>query len=539
MRRTVWTRTLCLVTAAALAQSTPPELARIEVAFADMNDALGAIGLIDSGYTASYGGRDRAAWDRMLEARRSEVRDGLGRLPIDALSDQDARAATLMRSSVEPTDASAGLAPVARCADARQANLGYTALSEALYACFDKLGNNVEFEGGKLTRVAAFDSLAQLAEPERRKSLFLALTPLWQSINGGGEAGSPYRRLIRMAAAEARQKGSGIDAAARTLGVSSAVVESWLTQILDTWRQVSGDESIEPWDYRYAGGAAERALGEHVSRDALGSLSARYYSDLGADLKAMGVIYDLEPRPGKAPLAYADFVSRGRYVDGKWRATVARVSANYSRGGLGVLNELVHEDGHVVHMMAVRTRPAFMDLGDSLFVEAFADITSWNTYDPAWQRKYLGRGVPEPQSLRSLYSGVMLDVAWALFELRMLRDPAADPNAVWTEITSRYLRVVPHPELAWWAVRGQLVGSPGYMINYGLGAVLTADLRGRIRDQLGPLEAGDRRWYGWITEHLLRSGQERETADLLREFLGRPVSPDALIADLRRIADPH
>jgi hypothetical protein len=87
MRRTVWTTSLCLVTAAALAQSTPPALARIEGAFADMNDAVGAIGLIDSGYTANYRDRDRAAWDRMLEARRSEVRDGLGRLPIGALSD--------------------------------------------------------------------------------------------------------------------------------------------------------------------------------------------------------------------------------------------------------------------------------------------------------------------------------------------------------------------------------------------------------------------------------------------------------------------
>jgi Zn-dependent M32 family carboxypeptidase len=133
----------------------------------------------------------------------------------------------------------------------------------------------------------------------------------------------------------------------------------------------------------------------------------------------------------------------------------------------------------------------------------------------------------------------MLDVAWALFELNMLRDPAADPNAVWTSITSRYLHIVPHSELAWWAVRVQLVGSPGYMVNYGLGAVLTADLRGRIRDQLGPFETGDQRWYGWITERLLRSGQKRETADLLREFLGRPVSPDALVADLRRIAELH
>jgi Zn-dependent M32 family carboxypeptidase len=129
----------------------------------------------------------------------------------------------------------------------------------------------------------------------------------------------------------------------------------------------------------------------------------------------------------------------------------------------------------------------------------------------------------------------MLDVAWALFELRMLRAPTQDPNAVWTEITSRYLHVIPHPELSWWAVRVQLVNSPGYMVNYGLGAVVTADLRQRIATQLGPFATGDERWFGWLSQNLLSSGQTHETAALLREFLGRSVSPQALLTEIGRM----
>jgi Zn-dependent M32 family carboxypeptidase len=129
----------------------------------------------------------------------------------------------------------------------------------------------------------------------------------------------------------------------------------------------------------------------------------------------------------------------------------------------------------------------------------------------------------------------MLDVAWALFDLRMLRNPSADPNLVWTDITHRYLHVKPHPELAWWAVRVQLVHKPGYMVNYGLGAVITADIRQRIAEELGPFATGDARWYGWISDQLLKTGEEHETAQLLQQFLGRPVSPQALLSQLHRL----
>ena len=132
----------------------------------------------------------------------------------------------------------------------------------------------------------------------------------------------------------------------------------------------------------------------------------------------------------------------------------------------------------------------------------------------------------------------MLDAAWALFELELLRSPDADPNVVWTRITSRYLHVVPHPELPWWALRVQLVDQPGYMINYGLGAVLTADLRRRTRDRIGVFDAGNRLWYAWSARTLLRFGNSITTPALLRRFFGRRVSDAALIAQIRRIGAP-
>jgi Zn-dependent M32 family carboxypeptidase len=117
----------------------------------------------------------------------------------------------------------------------------------------------------------------------------------------------------------------------------------------------------------------------------------------------------------------------------------------------------------------------------------------------------------------------------------MLRDPASDPNAVWTDITSQYLHIVPHPEVPWWAVRVQLVSRPGYMVNYGLGAVLTAEIRKRTSEAIGEFDAGNARWYVWSSEQMLRYGSERSAKALMQSLLGRPPSPEAVLSQIRRI----
>ena len=167
--------------------------------------------------------------------------------------------------------------------------------------------------------------------------------------------------MIAGAAAEAAKNGSEIDNAARDVGIDPLEVEHWLVQILDAWRESSGDAMVEPWDFRYQTGEADRLLGTYIPRESLLPVNERYYRDLGADLGKMGTLYDMGARPDKAALAYTEFVVHGRIVNGNWRPTIARVSAPYERGGLFVLNELVHENGHVVNITAIRNRPAFVD----------------------------------------------------------------------------------------------------------------------------------------------------------------------------------
>ena len=512
------------------------KVSAVEYLYADVSDANTVLATIDSGLLSRYQGRDRAAWEQLYSKKRAKLVKELEKLPASGLSGGDTRAIAAMRKQMKAfTGGGALFSPAAKCQDAVRKDIAYPDLKSALVACFVEIGNSLTLEGGTINRVSALDLLHEASDPGRRKAVFLAFVPLWQAINGNNEPDSPYRRMIAGAAAEAARNGSEIDNAARDVGIDPPAVELWLVQMLDAWRESSDDVMAEPWDFRFQTGEADRLLGTYIPREALQPINHRYYRDLGADLEQMGTLYDLAPRPEKAALAYTEFVTHGRLVNGAWRPTVARVSAPYERGGLFVLNELVHENGHVVNITAIRNRPAFVDWPSDLFAEAFADVPAWSTYEPVWQRRYLGHEAPEQLSLRALYSVVILDVAWSLFELRMFRAPTSDPNSLWTEITSHYLHIVPHPEFSWWAVRVQLVDLPGYMVNYGFGAILTAEMREHITETLGAFDSGDSRWYTWLSEHLLRYGSERDTRTLMRDFLGRPVSPQALLEQIHRL----
>jgi hypothetical protein len=517
----------------------PGRVEEAEALFLEFLDASNAVDYINSGMVSEYEGKEATAWEAKLRDRHQALLANLDGVDLDKLSPEDKAAIAAMRVTLadfgDPSPAVANDPDNPECKDAAMRDLDNEGLSAALSGCYREIGNQLKFEQGTVDRGTALGLLSDIEEPERRKTLFDAFLPLWTALNGNNEPDSPYRRLITKASAEAASNGSGIEAAARAIGVSVADVERWLTQILEAWRDANPSGMVEPWDYRYANGEANRRLAAVLEGPSIVATDHRFYLDLGVDLEKLGVVYDIKDRPDKSPLAYTDFLRRGRYVDGAWQPTIARVVGRYEDGGLSALNELVHENGHAVHISAIRNRPAFTDWTDTIFTEAFADVPSWSVYEPAWQRKYLGTELPEAMSLRALYGAVMLDVAWSLFEIRMLRDPASDPNAVWTDITSQYLHIVPHPEVPWWAVRVQLVSRPGYMVNYGLGAVLTAEIRKRTSEAIGVFDAGNVRWYVWSSEQMLRYGSERSAKALMQSLLGRPPSPEAVLSQIRRI----
>ena len=472
-------------------------------------------------------------------------------LPADGRDPDDRRAIDAMRETVgllasgDPSLSLAVETPPGGVDDDRPAEAvletdGLPALLVRTTAAYGAAAESVDLDGRTVDRLELLARLATEPDAAVRRRLFLALEPVWRSVDGDGGPASPYRVALRASAEAWRRDGSPVDANARALGIDPASVEPWLRAILETWRDSAVTGPIEPWNERHATGAFARSYAAELSLAELRAINDASYTALGADLATLGIQYDLEPRPGRGPVPVAFMldVDVPRLTPAGWTSGEQWVLAGYGHPRVVDLGELLHETGHAIHSRAIRTRPAFAVLREAhtTFIEALGDLVAWDLYEPAWQAVRLGRSVPLEVGLRARYGDVVRDVAWSLFEIELHRAPDRAPNDVWTEITSSYLGVVPHPEWSWWAIRGQLVQSPGYMVNYGLGAVVTADLRARLRELRGDWLTGDPGWYDAVSEAIYRWGGEREPGDVLGTFLGRPVSPDALLDDLGRLA---
>jgi hypothetical protein len=522
-------------------------LERIERRYSDTRELHYQVGVtVARGAEQSERGVPLRDLVRAYAGGRTHLLGELEALDTNSLGVEDRRAARAMRATLDrtPPDSSAFGPPAASVAtpectyDPRQivaGDGGHERLQARMYECYGAAARAIVVGRDTLDRLTILGRLGNTADAARRRELFMALAPVWQSVNAGNADTSPYRLMLGHSAARWRRDGSPIAAAAHTLGLDSARVEATLVAILTTWRDHSSAERMEPWDWWYASGAASGKLSPLISKAKLREINDRAYRELGADPAVLDVRYDLEPRPGKTPVAYCDFGSPPRVAGRQWSRAQPWVFATYRDGGFDNLYELLHESGHAVHIAAIRTRPAFADWPDSdPFSEALGELVALEIYEPAWQLRYLGDSATTRASLRAKYAGVVLDVAWALLELRLHADPTRDPNAEWTRITSEYLRIVPHPELSWWAMRGQLVESPGYMMNYALGAIVAAELRSRARTLRGPL-VNDRGVYPWLSERIYRFGLERSSRTVIEEFLGRPLTAATLEGDMRRM----
>jgi len=149
--------TAALAGLALAACASRPLVDAAESTYADLVDAQGVVGAMDSGLFTSYRGRDKRGWEAEVRTRREQLAATLARTPEARESGTDARVLGILKSKLDASreDAADANSPHLKCADAKRANLTRTELSAALTACFTEIASNLEFEGKRLDRVTA------------------------------------------------------------------------------------------------------------------------------------------------------------------------------------------------------------------------------------------------------------------------------------------------------------------------------------------------------------------------------------------------
>ena len=518
--------------------TSDPSFAVLEAAYAAYLEAWG--GWMVGHHRGLSGGIGAGLVSTLIDAR-SRLGLLLVSEPWDTLSADDAAALQTLRACLPDLDTWAEPLDGHIFADGREAETEIEPTASLRRATFDAWGAamaGLAVGAERFDRLRVTSMLAREDDAIRRRSLFLSMEPAWQTLNGDDGPTSPYRRLLADSAARWKRDGSPIDANAAGLGMDPATVEPTMRRILGAFRAVAiGPGLVEPWDYRHRVGGLARRLDPFVPLARLREINDEHLRSVGADPATLNVGYDIHPHRDRPVIPTAFTVSEDiavRAGDGTWTPARPWVFATYAEGGIGNLEELLHESGHALHYAAIRTRPALFSWppDQAAFVEAVADVVGWTVHEPAFLKEHLGVDVTTRESVIARFGGVALDAAWTLFEIELHRHPDRSPNKVWAEIAERDLGIHGHPEWSWWAGRGQLIDGPGYLANYALGAIMVAAVRARVQVTRGDWSLGDPGWYAHVSDALLRFGGGRTPASLLEAFLGGPLTADALIVNI-------
>jgi hypothetical protein len=530
------------------------------------------LGILETEYLSA-----RDARDRLDVARATGVPEDVSALEADAhrtslvvhtslasfppglaagMDEEDRRALRSIRDGIAAADIyQLPVAPAAEraaCEDPDTVRAAILAGGKVLQAhvetAFAAIAADLAIGNERMTRLQVLARLGQEPDPEARRALFLGMLPLWRAVDGDGADASPYRVLVGESADRWRRGHSPVAQNAAALGVKPGDIETWALTALAAWRaavvepaRARGEPLMEPWDWWWRAGDLQRAV-DPLEPEVVMAANSAYAASLGADLDALAVTFDVSPRPGRpaVPMAFTTFGGRPhRRADGSWSPGRPVVVMTDLKGGYPELGELVHETGHAIHIAGIRTRPAFADWPDSdAVVEALADVLALDLAEPSWLRHWLPGApeVPVATAIRSRYAEIVLDAAWAVFELKMHAAPFRRASDVWTEITGTWLGIAPHPEWSWWAIRGQLVESPGYMSNYAVGAVLATSIRASLRGSLGSWTTGSPRWYPWLRDRVFRFGLQQPSREVIHDLLGRAPTADPLLAEINRAA---
>ncbi len=193
--------TACLVLAVAAgchasptATPAPSPLAPLEDSYQSLRYWNDQIGVTEArGATQSVHQVPVAIMEQKRDSARAVFQTRLAAVPI-ALTPADSIALNVIRESSRSLlrvrvrlelgrsqlPSRATIRPTVSCASLRELDR----LAARVLSCYGKATENIEVDGERLNRLEILGRLGRTEDPAKRERLFLALQPVWRSING-------------------------------------------------------------------------------------------------------------------------------------------------------------------------------------------------------------------------------------------------------------------------------------------------------------------------------------------------------------------
>ena len=165
-------------------------VASAESLFLELRDVRDHIDVADAA------GRSSSAYIPRYDSLRAALAPHLAQVDSGALPQEEARALGLMRrvfsrdlGTVTPSSTASSQETKPSCTYGDDPD----SLSSALYACYGWAQSHVVVGTDTLDRLSILGSLGRTEDPARRRELFLALEPVWRSVNSDNGPASPAR----------------------------------------------------------------------------------------------------------------------------------------------------------------------------------------------------------------------------------------------------------------------------------------------------------------------------------------------------------
>jgi peptidyl-dipeptidase A len=273
------------------------------------------------------------------------------------------------------------------------------------------------------------------------------------------------------------------------------------------------------------------------------SLTSRFFSGIGLDVRNILSRSDLHEKPGKEQHAYCLDIDRLGDI-----RVLANVQNDENWAGT-----MLHELGHAVYDRYIDPRLPFLlrEHAHVFVTEAVAMLFGRLSKDADWIARMVGIPAPDREAIaqeseRTSRLSQIIFARWCQvmtrFERALYADPAQDLNRLWWDLVERY-QCVPRPDgrdEPDWAAKIHIVSSPVYYHNYMLGELFASQLDHAVQRAVPATAGGTFSMVGepavgeFMRERVFKSGKKYRWDELVRRATGESLGPEHFAAQFVR-----